>query len=75
MKENLNEYQKPSILESLDEHNQRIIAKNSVQKSNGIMCPTCGKELFDTNSNMSLSTHPAKYAINCHNCTYIGFRY
>lgn len=75
MKQNLNEYQKPAIFKSLDEHNQNVVLKNSVQKANGIACPNCGKELFDTNSNMVLMTHPAKYAINCHKCDYIGHRY
>ena len=75
MQENLNEYQKPSILESLDDHNDKIVSKSAVQKANGIACPNCGKELFDTNSNMTLLTHPAKFTINCHNCAYIGFRY
>lgn len=75
MKQNLNEYQKPTILNSLAEHNQKVVLKNSVQKANGIACPKCGKELFDTNSNMVLTTHPLQYAINCHNCDYIGHRY
>lgn len=74
MKENLNEYQRPKVLESLESHNAKF-ATNFVQKTNGIACPNCGKELYDNNSNMSLLTYPAKYGINCHNCDYIGTRF
>jgi DNA-directed RNA polymerase subunit RPC12/RpoP len=75
MKQNLNEYQKPSVLESLDEHNNRIVAKSAVQKANGIACPKCGDELFDTNSKTILTTFPQKFAINCNKCGYVGYRF
>lgn len=74
-KENFNEYQKPKILESLESHNSKKIGAYSTQKANGIACPNCGKELYDTNSNIMLATHPAKFSINCHNCDYIGTRF
>jgi DNA-directed RNA polymerase subunit RPC12/RpoP len=75
MKQNFNEYQKPSVLESLEDHNNRIVAKSAVQKANGIACPKCGEELFDTNSGVVFTSMPAKYAIECHKCDYIGYRF
>jgi hypothetical protein len=75
MKQNLNEYQKPSVLESLEDHNNKIVAKSAVQKANGIACPKCGYELFDTNSNRMVLSFPPRYPIHCNNCDYIGIRY
>lgn len=73
-KENLNEYQKPSILESLESHNAKFAPKIT-QKSNGIACPNCGKELYDRCSTGVLLSHPMKIVINCHSCDYVGTRY
>ena len=73
-KENLNEYQKPKILESLESHNAKFTSK-FVAKGNGIACPNCGKELYDSNPLIMLTSFPAKYAIHCKNCNYVGTRF
>jgi hypothetical protein len=43
---------------------------------NGIACPKCGKELFDSNTlpgYKAISYHPMK-DIHCNNCEFRGYR-
>ena len=41
---------------------------------NGIECPDCGKELYDTNPMVTLTSMPAQKNIHCNNCNYKGYR-
>jgi hypothetical protein len=41
---------------------------------NGIACPECGKELYDTKPNEILTSDPAQKETNC-DCGYNGYRY
>ena len=43
---------------------------------NGIACPKCGKELLDTQPNVTLTSMPLKKNIGCsnENCDYVGYR-
>lgn len=43
-------------------------------KPNGIACPTCGAELFDTFPWRTLSTNPPRTNIHCDGCSFIGTR-
>lgn len=42
-------------------------------KHNGISCPTCSSELYDSNPNITLTSNPPKKDIHCQ-CGYKGYR-
>ena len=42
---------------------------------NGIKCPDCGEELFDTNPEQILLSMPPQYNIHYKYCKYTGTRY
>ena len=42
-------------------------------KPNGIACPECGAELYDSDS-VILTSYPPKRNINCSECEYTGTR-
>ena len=43
---------------------------------NGIACPQCGKELWDTQPMVTLTSYPAQKNVHCANedCTWTGYR-
>jgi len=41
---------------------------------NGIACPRCGKEMFDIEPTMMLTSYPPKMKVKCPWCGYIGYR-
>lgn len=41
---------------------------------NGIACPECGEELWDSNPSCTLTSNPPQKNIHCPNCNYRGFR-
>jgi C4-type Zn-finger protein len=66
-------------LKTLDEHNStaRIIQSfDNKPNKNGIACPKCGSELYDSNPMITLASFPAKKNIACmkEDCGYIGYR-
>jgi DNA-directed RNA polymerase subunit RPC12/RpoP len=65
-------------LKNLDDHNvQQSIhwQLNSNQPQlNGIACPNCGEELYDSNPMITLTSYPAKKNIHCIKCDYSGYR-
>jgi len=66
-------------LKSLEQHNaERMywIPDYSVpqKQKNGIACPDCGEELYDSNPMVTLASLPAKKNIKCDNCNYSGYR-
>jgi len=65
-------------MKTLDEHNKeafkRYITMNESQL-NGIACPNCGVELFDSNPNVTLTSLPPQTHIHCEICGYRGTRY
>jgi DNA-directed RNA polymerase subunit M/transcription elongation factor TFIIS len=64
-------------LKTLEKHNQdRIKVKKNLYKprKNGIECPTCGKELYDTKPMQTLTSDPPQKVIHCKHCGYEGFR-
>lgn len=68
----------PDKLMSLEEHNA-IVAQQyhdpqaNLPAKNGLACPVCGKEMFDTTPNMIHVSHPPRKAIHCR-CGYRGWR-
>lgn len=66
-------------MKTLKEHNkQRTELHRNVNSNepvmNGIACPKCGSELYDTHPNMILASNPPKKNINCEYCEYTGYR-
>ena len=62
---------------SLDEHNRIAIKRWSIGGEaclNGIECPQCGSELWDTSPNESLTSYPPQKRIHCKTCGWGGFR-
>jgi len=41
---------------------------------NGIECPKCQAELWDSNPMMTLTSNPPKKNIHCKSCDYVGYR-
>jgi len=41
---------------------------------NGLACPECGAELFDSEPIMTLASYPPQKKIHCNNCEYNGYR-
>lgn len=61
-------------LKSLEEHNKEfteIYISRSIP--NGIACPKCNNELYDTEDLVTLS-FPPKRSIMCTKCNYTGYR-
>lgn len=74
------EPEQPPVLESLDEHNKQALGiwgptKLECSVKNGIACPNCGAELFDSNIFSALLSHPPQYHTHCESCDYQGTRY
>jgi len=66
-------------LRSLEEHNNVKFTSNCWNYSNdpilnGIACPDCGAELFDTNPYYTLASLPPQKDIGCNACEYTGRR-
>jgi len=60
---------------TLEEHNNLTeISGNNNPVLNGIACPDCEAELYDSNPMMTLTSFPPKKKIHCNNCNYSGFR-
>lgn len=57
---------------SLEDHN-KIATYINEKSGNGIACPNCGSELFDTG--IALASNPPQYKISCRQCKYNGTRY
>ena len=66
-------------MKSLEQHNSerqelnRTILDAAKPHPNGIACPNCGKELWDTNPDMVLLSNPPKKNIHCESCNYRGY--
>ncbi len=42
---------------------------------NGVACPKCGEELYDSSPNIILTSSPAQKYIHCSKCGYKGTRF
>jgi len=66
-------------LKNLDEynaqHNKLHWHLNSNEPQlNGIACPKCGAELYDSNPMEILTSMPPKKKVRCSKCGYVGYR-
>jgi len=64
-------------LKTLTEHNaeyfQYYRARYGNPVKNGISCPKCGKEMWDSHPMVILTSHPAQKNVHC-DCGYKGYR-
>jgi DNA-directed RNA polymerase subunit M/transcription elongation factor TFIIS len=64
-------------LKSLEEHNNKayntFAAVNNL--NSGFACPKCGEEMFYSNLNSTLLTHPPKRSVNCNKCSHTDYVY
>ena len=67
-------------MKTLDEHNnERREAYDALRKkqephANGIACPKCDEELWDSSPMMTLTSSPPKKDVHCLKCGYRGYR-
>jgi DNA-directed RNA polymerase subunit RPC12/RpoP len=68
-------------LKTLNDHNRdriRIITEHGRETfephANGIACPNCGAELYDSQPYLTLTSDPPQKNIHCPNCHYAGHR-
>jgi DNA-directed RNA polymerase subunit RPC12/RpoP len=62
---------------SLAEHDNRLRELYRVKEEgvlNGIACPECGEELYDSNPTQELESFPPQMEIACVHCNYTGTR-
>ena len=66
-------------LKSLEKYNKdqykfyQEMEKLSEPRPNGLACPKCGKELWDSNPTMVLTSSPPQKNIHCPKCGYRGY--
>jgi hypothetical protein len=62
-------------LTPLDEFNRsRRPTRSDVPAPNGIACPDCGGELWDSSPGLILTSSPPQKNVHCPACHYRGFR-
>lgn len=64
-------------LKTLDQHNaERLeaIRRTNEPHPNGIACPVCNAELWDSSPLDLLVSNPPKKNVHCPNCEYRGYR-
>lgn len=62
---------------TLEEHNEKMLNRFNCDNApcpNGIACPKCGKELYDSAPMTSLLTYPPQKVVHC-SCGFMGYRY
>lgn len=66
----------PGLVPLRDHDNARFVAYINGDRPhpNGIACPSCGKELWDTNPQETVRDAPPQIAIHCPACNYQGTR-
>jgi C4-type Zn-finger protein len=73
MSDEANQVSITGILTSNNTSYTATFPKNEPVK-NGVPCPTCGEELFDSNPNIIYTSHPAQKGVHCDKCNYRGYR-
>jgi len=72
-------YRPEKELKTLDEHDRGRMVMHQARLDamkphpNGIACPDCGEELWDSDPSIVLTSNPPKKYIHCDNCTYKGY--
>ena len=60
---------------SLEENNrQAYVASSCDPRPNGVACPKCGAELYDSSPCFALTSHPLQYYVHCPSCKWHGTR-
>ena len=67
-------------MKTLEEFNEAQLKKHDRPSGkepilNGIACPNCGQELYDTFPMITLSSAPPRKNIHCSECGYSGNRF
>ena len=63
-------------MKTLDEFNserRKLYVSVNCPHLNGIECPNCGMELYDTDPMMTLTSNPPQKNVHCE-CGYTGYR-
>ena len=67
-------------MKTLEEHDAERwklieeIEESKKPHANGIACPECGKELWDSDPMTILTSYPAQKNVHCPACGYRGYR-
>ena len=67
-------------LKTLEEHNElhrvayELTEKTNEPHPNGIACPTCGAEMWDSCPTITLASYPPRKNVHCPTCGFIGYR-
>lgn len=66
-------------MKTLEEHNAMRFALHAELNSNkprrnGIACPNCHAELFDSDPRVTLTSWPPQKAVHCDQCGHKGYR-
>lgn len=67
-------------MKTLNEHNKQQreahehIRKMNEPHANGIACPECGAELWDSSPMTVLASNPPQKNVHCPECSYRGYR-
>ena len=67
-------------MKTLDQHNSERLESLQRQQDarqphpNGIACPKCGKELWDSSPMITLTSSPCKKNVHCPDCDHVGYR-
>ncbi len=62
-------------MKSVNEHNKEMHKRyrlSEESRTNGIECPLCGLELYDSAPGVILSSYPPQKRVNCKTCGYSG---
>lgn len=49
--------------------------KAPAPRLNGLACPICGEQLFDTDPRVTLDSYPPQKNVHCKACSYKGFEW
>ena len=66
-------------LKDLNEHNAQASSMQWAMNDdspvlNGIACPKCSEEMYDSNPMVTLTSMPAQKNVHCSKCDYVGYR-
>jgi hypothetical protein len=66
-------------LKKLEEYNEQRkqlywYSNLNTPELNGIACPECNEELFDTHPTITINSIPVKKDVHCGKCDFKGFR-
>lgn len=66
-------------MKTLEDHNRQRTEQyrnlnSNEPRLNGIKCPDCGAELYDSCPTLTLASSPPQKNTMCKNCEYTGYR-